>query len=130
MDASHPDEGTPLLGDCARTEGTRKAPNPLPKLQIAIVLLLQICEPITSQSIYPYINKVRDRKTSLALCLLKLHFQLISELDITGGDERKVGYYAGLIVGTLNTITGWPLPRFSLGISFLCHRRIDGSSVE
>ncbi|KAF8875921.1 major facilitator superfamily domain-containing protein [Infundibulicybe gibba] len=32
-----------------------------------------------SQSIYPYIT------------------QLISELDITGGDERKVGYYAGLI---------------------------------
>ena len=24
--------------------------------------------------------------------------QLISELDITGGDEKKVGYYAGLIV--------------------------------
>ena len=24
--------------------------------------------------------------------------QLISELDITGGDERKVGYYAGMIV--------------------------------
>ncbi|KAF8875914.1 hypothetical protein BD779DRAFT_183977 [Infundibulicybe gibba] len=24
---------------------------------------------------------------------------LTSELDITGGDERKVGYYAGLIVG-------------------------------
>ena len=23
--------------------------------------------------------------------------QLVSELDITGGDERKVGYYAGLI---------------------------------
>ena len=27
--------------------------------------------------------------------------QLISELDITGGDERKVGYYAGLIVSYL-----------------------------
>ena len=26
------------------------------------------------------------------------HEQLISELDITGGDERKVGYYAGMIV--------------------------------
>jgi len=50
-----------------------------PWLQISIVLLLLICEPITGQSIYPYIN------------------QLISELDITGGDERKVGYYAGLI---------------------------------
>jgi hypothetical protein len=24
--------------------------------------------------------------------------QLVSELDITGGDKRKVGYYAGLIV--------------------------------
>lgn len=24
--------------------------------------------------------------------------QLVSELDITGGDEKKVGYYAGMIV--------------------------------
>ncbi|KIJ06124.1 hypothetical protein PAXINDRAFT_92476, partial [Paxillus involutus ATCC 200175] len=36
------------------------------------------CEPIASQSILPYIN------------------QLVSELDIIGGDSRKVGYYAGL----------------------------------
>ncbi|KAF8220945.1 MFS general substrate transporter [Tricholoma matsutake] len=56
-----------------------RKPNPLPWFQLSIILLLQICEPITSQSIYPYIN------------------QLISELDVTGGDERKVGYYAGLI---------------------------------
>ncbi|KAG5726787.1 Protein ZINC INDUCED FACILITATOR-LIKE 1 [Termitomyces sp. T112] len=57
----------------------RRNPTPLPWLQISIVLLLQVTEPITSLSIYPYIN------------------QLVSELDITGGDERKVGYYAGLI---------------------------------
>ncbi|KAF8878526.1 hypothetical protein BD779DRAFT_1554186 [Infundibulicybe gibba] len=37
------------------------------------------CEPIVSRSISPYIN------------------QLVSGLDITGGDERKVGYYAGVI---------------------------------
>ncbi|KAJ6577498.1 major facilitator superfamily domain-containing protein [Mycena capillaripes] len=55
-----------------------KRPTPLPKLQLAIIMLVQICEPLTSQSIYPYIN------------------QLVSELDITGGDEKKVGYYAGL----------------------------------
>ncbi|KAF9007525.1 major facilitator superfamily domain-containing protein [Cyathus striatus] len=67
------DEETPLLSP------KQRKPTPLPKLQIAIVLLLQISEPIASQSIYPYIN------------------QLVSELDITGGDERKVGYYAGLI---------------------------------
>lgn len=43
------------------------------------MLLLQICEPVTSQSIFPYIN------------------QLVSELGVTGGDEGKVGYYAGMI---------------------------------
>ncbi|KIJ04609.1 hypothetical protein PAXINDRAFT_22097 [Paxillus involutus ATCC 200175] len=38
---------------------------------------------IASQSILPYIN------------------QLVSELDITGGDSRKVGYYAELFVSDL-----------------------------
>ncbi|KAJ6468336.1 major facilitator superfamily domain-containing protein [Mycena sanguinolenta] len=51
---------------------------PLPKLQLAIIMLVQISEPLTNASIYPYI------------------FELVSQLDITGGDERKVGYYAGL----------------------------------
>ncbi|KAJ3573998.1 hypothetical protein NP233_g2071 [Leucocoprinus birnbaumii] len=72
------DEETPLLSSPVESHKERQA-SPLPKLQIAIILLLQLCEPVTSQSIYPYIN------------------QLVSELDITGGDERKVGYYAGLI---------------------------------
>ncbi|KAJ7183249.1 major facilitator superfamily transporter [Mycena filopes] len=49
---------------------------PLPTLQLSVIMLVQICEPLASQSIYPYIN------------------QLVSELDITGGDEKKVGYYA------------------------------------
>ncbi|KAH9838448.1 MFS general substrate transporter [Rhodofomes roseus] len=56
-----------------------KPVTPLPRLQIGILLLLQLAEPITSQCIYPFIN------------------QLVSELDITGGDEKKVGYYAGMI---------------------------------
>ncbi|KAJ7881008.1 major facilitator superfamily domain-containing protein [Mycena olivaceomarginata] len=53
---------------------------PLPKLQLSIIMLVQICEPIASQSIYPYINQAS--------------LSLVSELDITGGDEKKVGYYA------------------------------------
>jgi hypothetical protein len=75
----------------------KRLPNPLPKLQLAIVLLLQVCEPITSQSIYPYINQVRLLRRSREG---SSHYfrQLITELDITGGDDRKVGYYAGLIV--------------------------------
>nr|GAT52467.1 major facilitator superfamily multidrug-resistance DHA1 sub-family [Mycena chlorophos] len=52
---------------------------PVPWKQISVILLIQVCEPIASQSIYPYIN------------------QLIFELDVTGGDEKKVGYYAGLV---------------------------------
>ncbi|KAJ3568782.1 hypothetical protein NP233_g5486 [Leucocoprinus birnbaumii] len=73
-----PDEETPLLTPPVLPSQKPRA-SPLPKLQIAIIVLLQLCEPISSQSIIPYIN------------------QLVSELDITGGDERKVGYYAGLI---------------------------------
>jgi len=48
-------EQTPLIhshkGNVERT--------PLPKLQIGIILFLQISEPLCSMSIYPYINEVR-----------------------------------------------------------------------
>ncbi|KAH9850280.1 MFS general substrate transporter [Lenzites betulinus] len=71
------DEETALLAPPERKPA--KPPTPLPKLQIFILLLMQLAEPITSQCIYPFIN------------------QLVSELDITGGDEKKVGYYAGMI---------------------------------
>ena len=50
-----PDEETPLLNTNLQKQ---RSPTRLPKLQIAIVLLLQVCEPLTSQSIYPYINQV------------------------------------------------------------------------
>ncbi|KAI0368602.1 MFS general substrate transporter [Pilatotrama ljubarskyi] len=72
-----PDEETALLASPERKP--MKTPTPLPTLQIFVLLLMQLAEPITSQCIYPFIN------------------QLVSELDITGGDEKKVGYYAGLI---------------------------------
>ncbi|PFH48540.1 hypothetical protein AMATHDRAFT_5737 [Amanita thiersii Skay4041] len=72
--ASVCDEETALL------TGKRKVvPTPLPKVQITVLLLLQLCDPICGSSIYPYIN------------------QLVSGLDITRGDERKVGYYVGMI---------------------------------
>ncbi|KAI9439349.1 MFS general substrate transporter [Lactarius indigo] len=71
-----PEEETPLLRD----ESLPRPETPLPITQIVILLLLQLTDPITSLSIRPYIN------------------QLVSELPIVGGDERKVGYYAGLII--------------------------------
>jgi hypothetical protein len=55
-------------------------PTPLPKFQIFIVLLIQFAEPITALVIYPFVN------------------QFVRETGITNGDERKTGYYAGIIV--------------------------------
>ncbi|KAI0058970.1 MFS general substrate transporter [Artomyces pyxidatus] len=70
------DEETPLL---SQSRDIPKEPTPLPIGQIVALLALQLAEPIAGQSILPFIN------------------QLISELGITGGDDRKVGYYAGII---------------------------------
>ncbi|EJD37989.1 MFS general substrate transporter [Auricularia subglabra TFB-10046 SS5] len=58
---------------------TPRRPTPLPKLQIAILLGIQLAEPISSQLILPFIN------------------QLVQELGVTGGDDKKLGYYAGII---------------------------------
>ncbi|KAF8875792.1 major facilitator superfamily domain-containing protein [Infundibulicybe gibba] len=69
------DEETALLAHAKKDY----RPTPLPKVQIGIVLLLHFCGNVANRSISPYI------------------IQLISELDITGGDKRKVGYYAGLL---------------------------------
>ncbi|KAJ3565405.1 hypothetical protein NP233_g7653 [Leucocoprinus birnbaumii] len=74
------DEETPLLSSSSLEDRQKRgAPTALPRFQLGIALLLQLCEPVCSQSIYPYIN------------------ELVSTLDIVGGDKRKVGYYAGLI---------------------------------
>ncbi|KAF6759870.1 major facilitator superfamily domain-containing protein [Ephemerocybe angulata] len=55
---------------------------PLPKLQLAIVFLIQFAEPVTATVIYPFVN------------------QFVRETGITGGDETKTGYYAGIVEST------------------------------
>ena len=50
------DARDPLLP--AEAKKMPKTVTPLPKLQIGIVLLFQLAEPITSQCIYPFINQV------------------------------------------------------------------------
>jgi hypothetical protein len=68
-----------LVHDERATDNTGK-PTPLPKFQIFIVYLIQLAEPITGLVIYPFIN------------------QFVRETGITHGDERRTGYYAGIIV--------------------------------
>lgn len=53
---------------------------PLPKVQLGVLMYIQLAEPITYTVIYPFVNEA------------------IRNLGITGGDDRKTGYYAGLIV--------------------------------
>ncbi|KZT73184.1 MFS general substrate transporter [Daedalea quercina L-15889] len=81
-DHDNPTEETPLLQTDSANGHDGKGPvpiTPLPRGQISILFVLLLVEPIFSQCIYPFIN------------------QLVSELDIIGGDEKKIGYYAGLI---------------------------------
>ncbi|KAJ6518192.1 major facilitator superfamily domain-containing protein [Mycena vitilis] len=56
-----------------------RKPTPLPKLQVLILILIQFAEPVTALVIYPFI------------------IQFVRDTGITGGDETKTGYYAGII---------------------------------
>lgn len=58
------------------------AVTPLPWRQLLIVYIIQFAEPITATVIYPFINP------------------FVRLTGITGGDETKTGYFAGLIVRT------------------------------
>ncbi|KAJ7083615.1 major facilitator superfamily multidrug-resistance, DHA1 sub-family [Mycena belliarum] len=60
----------------ARRKRTR---TPIPKVQVAIVLFIQFAEPITALVIYPFI------------------VQFVRDTGITGGEESKTGFYAGLL---------------------------------
>ncbi|KAF7334645.1 Major facilitator superfamily multidrug-resistance DHA1 sub-family [Mycena venus] len=54
-------------------------PTPLPKLQVFILVLIQFSEPVTALVIYPFI------------------IQFVRDTGVTGGDETKTGYFAGII---------------------------------
>ena len=60
--------------------GEERDVTPLPWGQILIVLLIQFAEPITGIVIFPFIN------------------QFVRETGVTGGDETRTGYFAGMIV--------------------------------
>ena len=76
------EEPAPSIED-RKTERT-----PLPRLQLAIVFLIQFAEPVTATVIYPFVN------------------QLVRETGITGGDEAKTGYYAGIVVSGRRALKG------------------------
>ncbi|KAF7376965.1 MFS domain-containing protein [Mycena sanguinolenta] len=52
---------------------------PIPKFQLFIVLLIQFAEPMTGLVIYPFV------------------VQFVRDTGITGGDQTKTGFYAGML---------------------------------
>ncbi|KAF8331797.1 major facilitator superfamily domain-containing protein [Amanita rubescens] len=97
-------ESRPLLG-LEEEEGTasnrlasQKNPTPLPWLQLTTIVLVDLCAALSASSMLPYIT------------------ELISGLDIIGGDTEKVGYFVGLFATFRNvasTISILPLSRLS-----------------
>lgn len=80
---------------------TNELPTPLPKFQLFIIFLIQFAEPVTATVIYPFVN------------------QLIRETGVIRGDERRTGYFAGIVESTYflaEAITvfhwGWASDRF------------------
>jgi MFS family permease len=61
-------------------EDEGRGTTPLPWGQLFIVLLIQSAEAITGIVIFPFIN------------------QFVRETGVTGGDETRTGYFAGIIV--------------------------------
>ncbi|KAJ8077589.1 hypothetical protein PM082_002021 [Marasmius tenuissimus] len=57
----------------------RRKTTPLPKLQFTLALLVFHAEPVTATVIYPFIP------------------EFVRRTGITNGDEKKTGYYAGII---------------------------------
>ncbi|KAG8990464.1 hypothetical protein FRB94_000283 [Tulasnella sp. JGI-2019a] len=56
-----------------------RKPTPLPMRQLTVLLIGQLPEPVVASVLFPFIN------------------QLVSEVGVTHGDDRKIGYYAGFI---------------------------------
>ncbi|KAJ7093474.1 major facilitator superfamily multidrug-resistance, DHA1 sub-family [Mycena belliarum] len=56
-----------------------QASTPLPKLQLSIAVLIQAAEALSATVIFPFVP------------------QFVRDTGITGGDERKTGYWAGVL---------------------------------
>ncbi|KAI0295158.1 major facilitator superfamily domain-containing protein [Multifurca ochricompacta] len=93
---------TRTIQDDERTAFLQQDVTPLPRAQLSALSLLLLAENVMSLSIFSYIN------------------ELVTKLPITGGDERKVGYYAGIIIslyfaGEATTILQWSRLSDSIG---------------
>ena len=53
------DETSPLLGRSSDDDATLPKKTPLPRLQLGVLMLVHVAEPMTAYCIFPFINQVR-----------------------------------------------------------------------
>ena len=56
--------------------------------------------------------------------------KLIGELGVTGGDDRKIGYYAGLIVRVHNLFTQIFHTHLFIGLPLFCYTGTNYMALE
>lgn len=66
--------------------GRSKKQTPLPKLQLFTLLYIAFCEPAAGTVIYPFVVR------------------LVTDTGITGGNQAKTGFYAGIIVSVAKRV--------------------------
>ena len=66
------DEQTALLSNRDAIANGGRQRTPLPKLQLAVVLLIQSCEIVARSSISPYINQVHHDLVHLCHCSMHI----------------------------------------------------------
>ncbi|KAJ7827454.1 major facilitator superfamily multidrug-resistance, DHA1 sub-family [Mycena leptocephala] len=91
---------TPLdcdwLGCLVAIDDSKKR-TPIPKFQAGIVFAIQFAEPITALVIYPFV------------------IQFVRDTGITGGEEAKTGFYAGILVRGIRFFLTESLSVFPIG---------------
>ena len=100
-DFSNSTERTPLLH---RTDSRDKKVTPLPKVQLGIICLIRVVEPICFQVIFPFISKSCHRSVLTA-------DQMLLEVG-AAKSEDEVGYAAGVVesvfsIAQLLTVFHW-----------------------
>lgn len=96
-----PSETDPLLPrevSPADVENARPQRRVSSTLQITVLMLVLLSEPITATVIFPFIAKVGLIFASVVSLTHLSSLQLVGEVGVAEGDPAAVGYYVGMIV--------------------------------
>jgi hypothetical protein len=127
MIALQDDEETPLL---PRSEQPT-AKTPLPWDQLWIMLFIQLSDPLSSQTLAPFIPQVSRFPLLERESDRTWNFSLIRDIGVTHGDESQVGHYVGILVSMSSPFLLFcPFLIFLRAIIILCSSCTDYFSLE